>query len=375
MLSKEWIEECWSKLDKKLSKTAVSSYDKIPYTTVNGVHDDKSAKDAEGEGISWWTNGFWSALMVLMYAGTKKQQYLDTARHGMDIMDGALYKFDGLHHDVGFMWNISAGMDYRLTGDEKERNRFLIAVNHLMGRYNCCGGFLKAWNGKANDGIVIIDSMMNIPLLYRAAQELDDEHYAMAAVKHADKAMTYHVRPNGICNHINEYDPHTGEFIKSHKGQGYSENSAWTRGQSWGLYGFALSYRYTKKKEYLETAERIADCFITNIKKSDWLPLCDFMQPETPLLYDSTAGACASCGLLELAELVPEKSDFYNDAACRIIKAMEEKFCDWSEEEDSILQYGTEAYGWGHHMPIIYGDYFFAEAIYRLKGFDSSILW
>ena len=78
---------------------------------------------------------------------------------------------------------------------------------------------------------------------------------------------------------------------------------------------------------------------------------------------------------MELAELVPEKSDFYNDAACRIIKAMEEKFCDWSEEEDSILQYGTEAYGWGHHMPIIYGDYYFAEAIYRLKGFDSSILW
>ena len=124
MNEKQWAKEIWEKLDKKLSRTAVSSYDKIPYTTENGVHDNRYGSEK-----SWWTNGFWPALMILMYAGTKKEQYLKTARHGMDMMDDALMTYKGLHHDVGFMWNISSGTDYQLTGDEKEKNRFQLNHN------------------------------------------------------------------------------------------------------------------------------------------------------------------------------------------------------------------------------------------------------
>lgn len=371
-MDKKQIQECWEKLDKKLSRTAVSSYDKIPYTTENGVHDDMLQKDK-----SWWTNGFWPALMILMYSATKNEQYLKTARHGLDLLDDALFTYEGLHHDVGFMWNISAGVDYRITGDTKAKNRFLIAVNHMMGRYNCEGEFFRAWNGN-NDkaGWAIIDCMMNIPLLYRASEELEDKRFEMAARKHADKTMKYHVRPDGSCNHINEYNPLTGEFMKAHGGQGCDENSSWTRGQAWGVYGFALSYRYTNNTKYLDTAKRIAHYFIVNAQASDWRVLCDFKQPKEPVIYDSTAAAIAACGLLEIADYVSVyEKELYVSAAVNLIKKLYEEFCDWTEVEDSILQKGTEAYTRGIHMPIIYGDYFFAEAIYRLMGFDASILW
>ena len=372
---KEFAKETWEKLDKKLSHTAIKSYDKIPYTSINGVHDDRT------DDICWWTNGFWSALMTLMYAATKKEQYIKTARHSMDKMDKALMDYDGLHHDVGFMWNISSGMDYRITGDKKERNRFLLAANHLMGRFNKDAGFIRAWNdwaeGQCVKGWAIIDCMMNTPLLYRAAQEIKDDRFSMVANAHADKTMKYHVRADGSCNHINEYDPKTGEFVKTHTGQGMYEGSSWSRGQAWGLYGFALSYRYTKNKEYLDTAKRMAHYFIACASKTNWLTQCDFRQPLDEELYDTTAGACAACGLLEIADSVPESEKaLYFDGAVNILKALE-KECDWTDKEDAILLKGTERYAdkKGHHIPIIYGDYFFAEGIYRLMGYDTSILW
>lgn len=365
------IEAIWEKIDKKLSRTAVSSFDFIPYTTVDGKHTHRNE-----EYICAWTNGFWSALMMLMYIGTKNEQYLKTARNGMDILDEAFTMTQKLHHDVGFMWNISSGVDYRVTGDLKEKNRFVLAANCLMSRYNIAGKFLQAWNDPGTEGWVIIDCMMNIPLLYRASQELGDERFAMIANAHADTAMCYHVREDGSCNHINEYSPITGEFIKSHAGQGYADDSSWSRGQSWGIYGFALAYRYTKNAAYLNTAKKIAHYFIANVQKTDWVALCDFRQPAGEELYDTTASACAACGLLEIAQYVPEnEKDLYISAAKKMLEALESKHCNWEESEDSILQNGTEAYIRGHHMPIIYGDYFFVEGIYRLMGFDSSVLW
>lgn len=373
-MDKTFVEECWGRLDKKLSRTALASYDKIPYTTINGVHTDKT-----NENISWWTNGFWPALMLIMYSGTRKEQYLATCRHAMDKLDKALFTFDGLHHDVGFMWNISSGADFRLTGDMTQRNRFLLAANALMGRFNVDGGFLRAWNsgGRAVQGWTIIDSMMNIPLLYRAAVEVEDERFAMVANRHADKTMKDHIRDDGSVYHIIVHDPFTGEVLNPRGGQGCDENSSWTRGQAWALYGFALAYKHTKNEAYLNTAKRVAHYFMSCAARTNWVIPCDFRQPEGEELYDTTAGACAACGLLEIADHIPgcEKS-LYVDAAVNMLKALE-KDCDWTDTEDSILQKGTEAYNNKpqHHIPIIYGDYFFAEGIYRLMGFDTSILW
>ncbi len=366
--NKKWFNEVWEKLDKKLAAVAKRSFDKIPYTAVDGVHDDKSK-----EHISWWTNGFWPGLMWIMYDGTKKDVYKDTAINAEKILDGALEEYNGLHHDVGFMWHISSGLHYRLLGDKQSRVRTLYAANVLAGRYNIDGKFITAWNGKSQQGWTIIDSMMNIPLLYWASREIGDARFERIAKAQADMAMRDHVRPDGSVVHIVSHDTQTGDVIETFGGQGYEVGSSWSRGQAWAVYGFALSYLHTGDEKYLDTAKKVANYFIAACC-DDYLPKCDFRSPEEPVIYDSTAGAITACGLIELSKHVGEhEKGMYLNAAVKMLKAMEEKFCNWEENVDYIVGYGTERYGSGEHMPIIYGDFYFAEAIYMLRGGEIKI--
>ncbi len=368
--SQQWINETWGKIDDKLSRTSVKSRNKIPYSTKNGEHDTRT----EGADILWWTNGFWGGLMWLMYEGTKKDCYKITAETSEKLMDGCFNYMDRLHHDVGFMWHILSGANYRLTGNQDSRNRNLLAAMTLMSRYNVEGNFIRSWNGKwggeDNDGWTIIDCMMNIPLLYWASKEIGDDRFKSLAIRYADMAMRDHVRADGSVNHIVVHDTQVPDtVIETKGGQGYAVGSSWSRGTAWALYGFVLSYIHTKEQKYLDTAKRVAHYFIANVANTEWLPLLDFRQPETPVYHDSTAGAIAACGLIEIAKNCPEfEKDMYLSAAIKMLKAMEKNWCNWSESEDSILQMGSEMYGRGVHEPIIYGDYFFVEAVLKLRG-------
>lgn len=370
--NKTWIDGVWDKLDKKLSRTAVKSRDKLPYTTKNGVHNDCS----KGKGILTWTNGFWGGLMWQMYVGTNKDCYKLTAEASETMLDEAFRYMDSWHHDVGFMWHITSGVHYQLTGNVASKNRNLIAAMSLMSRYNVDGNFIRCWNGKKDgedvSGWSIIDCMMNIPILYWASREIGDPRFARVAMRHADMSMRDHVREDGSVNHIVVHDTEKADTVLGfRKGQGYAEDSCWSRGASWALYGFVISYIHTKKQKYLDTAKKVAEYFIAETEKTGWLPRLDFRQPETPAYYDSTAGAIAACGLIELAKIVDEKEkEKFLSAAVNVLKEMEKRWCDWTEEEDSILQMGSEMYTNGIHMSIIYGDYFFAEAILKLKGTD-----
>lgn len=367
--NKQWIDTTWEKLDEKLSRTAVKSRYKIPYTTINGEHDDRS----KGEDILWWTNGFWGGLMWQMYVGTGKECYKVTAEESENLLAGAFNYVDNLYHDVGFMWHITSGVNYRLTRNISSKNCNLITAMSLMSRYNVDGNYIRAWNGSETDGWTIIDCMMNINQLYWASEEIGDSRFTKIAMRHADMSIRDHVREDGSVNHIVVHDTEKADTVLEVKaGQGYSETSCWSRGAAWALYGFILSYIHTKAERYLETAKKVADYFIKETEKTAWLPRLDFCQPETPLYYDSTAGAIASCGLIELAKNIDNevKKEKYLSAAINILKAMEKNWCDWTETEDSILQMGSERYTDGIHMPIIYGDYFFTEAILKLKGTD-----
>ncbi len=371
----EWIDEIWQRLDRKLSRTAASSFDKIPYTTKNGVHDSR-----DGEKSYWWTNGFWGGLMWLMYAGTQKECYRLTAERSEKKMDTAFGMIDRLHHDVGFMWHIMSGASYRLTGNSESRTRNLIAAMMLASRYNITGDYIRAWNANGDEtkGWSIIDCMMNIPLLYWASDETGDDRFKKIAMRHADMSMRDHVRADGSVNHIVVHNPNTPEVLEVKAGQGYASDSCWSRGSAWALYGFILSYIHTREERYLDTAKKVANYFIANVSENNWLPLCDFRQPEIPVLYDSTAGTIAACGLIEIAKNVPDgEQKLYFTAALNMLKAMEKNWCNWEENEDAVLQMGTERYiehptdgQRGVHIPIIYGDYFFAEAIFKLKGFE-----
>jgi len=372
--NEKWIEETWNKVERKFSKVALRSREKLPYTAINGVHDDMDCGK-----VDWWTNGFWGGLMWLMYSETKKDVYKDTAVCSEKLLDEALKDYKCLHHDVGFMWHILSGAHYRLLKNEASCNRNLYAAATLASRFNIDGGFIRAWNGEGTEGKTIIDSLMNLPLLYWASEEIGDDRFKRIAMRHADMALCDHIHADGSVSHIVEHNVDTGEFIKTHTGQGYSENSCWSRGCAWAIYGMVLSYTYTGKKEYLDAAVNTADYFIKNCAATDYKTLVDFCQPPQPIYYDSTAGVCAACGMIEIAKHVSEdKAREYTESAIKILKATDENFCDYDENTDALVLYGTERYPragtQGVHIPIIYGDFFFVEAMLKLKG-SSFLIW
>ena len=369
---REWAEGIYEKLKTKIKAECTRLGSGIPYIPRDGRYHDLETP----EQIFWWTNGFWPGMLWQMYHACKDEQFRSTAEALVKRFDQALELFEGLHHDLGFMWLHTAVADYRLTGNMDSRRRGLHAANLLAGRYNPAGRFIRAWNGDRT-GWIIIDCMMNIPLLYWASREMEDPRFKMIAQNHAQTTMDILVRPDGSCNHIAILSPETGECLDLPGGQGFASGSSWSRGQAWALYGFALSSLHTSEIRYLDTAKKIAHYVIANSAKNEWLPLVDFRSPAEPVKYDSTSAMISACGLLEIAAQAGEfESALYYEAAIKLLKACEKAFADWNNETDGIIGKGTGSYHGGPkdtEVPIIYGDYFFTEAILRLLGKDFLI--
>ncbi|WP_347340565.1 glycoside hydrolase family 88 protein [Vagococcus allomyrinae] len=369
----EWANEILAKIDRKLTVEAERQGKKIPY-----IPDEQTGRYEGDLGQSdpvWWTNGFWSGMMWQMYHATGKELYKKTAEINEEVLDKAFDIYTGLHHDVGFMWLHTAVANFRLTGSERSKARGCHAAHLLAGRYNPRGKFIRSWN-RDRSGWVIIDSMLNIPLLFWAEKEIGDPRFRYIAEDHADKVMTDIVRPDGSVNHIAVFDPTNGELVETPAGQGYASGSSWSRGQAWAIYGFALSYRHTGKSGYLETAKKVAHYFISEVSKTDWVPLVDFRAPKEPVMFDTSAGMCAACGFLEIAKYVDEfEKALYIDAAINILRATESKYAIWALEKDGLIDFSTGSYHeerWTE-VPIIYADYYFVEAILRLLNKDFLI--
>ena len=378
--NREWIENTWEKVEKKLSRVAVKSRNKLPYTTIDGVHTDRSADSPE-----WWTNGFWGGMMWLMYQATGHEEYRRTAERCEELLDGVLMQYKKLDHDVGFMWHLTSGANYRITGNEASCNKNLFAAATLCSRYNVDGEYIRAWNARGNgdtrEGMSIIDCLMNLAQLYWASEELGDDRFKKIAMRHMDMSIRDHIREDGSVRHIVDHETDRPGVKRVLAGQGYSEDSCWSRGLAWAVYGSVISYIHTEKTEYLEIARKTADYFIEQAKKTAYLPVSDFGAPETPVYYDSTAGVCAVCGLLEIGKYTPgEEGIRYTREAINLLKACDEHFCNYEEDEDALVLMGTERYpllDWqrdGLHIPIIYGDFFFVEAMCKLKG-SSFLIW
>ena len=379
--NKKWAEELFAKIDTKLSHVTKRSFSKLP----DGV--DAQGRHVEKK-VDWWTNGFWGGLNLLMYNSTGNEDYLMTAHESERLLDGAFKNIDELHHDVGFMWHILSGANYRLTGDTASKMRNLACASILSSRFILGGNFIRAWNSPSSSyggntlNWTIIDTMMNLPLLYWASEEIGDDRFKRIAMAHADNAIKTHIRPDGSVAHIVEHDRETGELVKTYGGQGYAVGSSWSRGQAWALYGFALSYMHTGEQRYLDTAVRVANYFVTNCH-GDWLARVDFRAPNEPEWYDSTAGAIAAAGLLEIAKHLPgEQGGAYASAAVNMLKAMSERFLNLDPETDDLLDYGTVRYPKTEadfnnvnslvHISIIYGDFFFVEALLKLLGSEFN---
>jgi len=371
-----WAQDVSEKITHKMRIVAERNRHKIPYTTENGVFDDWTEKN-----ICFWTNGFWGGMMWQMYHATSDELYREIALEVEKKLDANLMDARRLDHDNGFKWLPTAVANYKLTGDDAALNRGLLAACNLAGRFNPAGNFIRAWNGDKAQGTAIIDCMMNLPLLYWAYEVNGDPKFLQMATAHANTAMKYFVREDGSVNHIVRFDPVTGEYIGTNGGQGYKEGSSWTRGQGWALYGFVMSYNHTGDMSYLNTAKKVANYFIANIPENNLIPI-DFRQPEDCTWEDSTATVIAACGMLELAkqlnslgELEQNESKVYKRAAMRLLKTLEKERCNWDENVDNIVEkcsveYDNEA----HEFTIIYGDYYFIEAIWKLTG-KELYLW
>lgn len=367
----EWIDDYLDKIATKVLAECKRMPDGIPYIPENGKYSDMADTD-----IAWWTNGFYPGMLWQLHAYTGKEMFMDQAERVEAQLDTALAEFIGLHHDVGFMWLHTAVANFRQTSSSPSRIRGLKAASLLASRFNLAGRFLRAWN-KEHTGWIIIDSMMNIPLLYWASQELRDPRFKQLAIAHADTVQSNLIRPDGSSGHIASFDAESGEFIELIGGQGYDAQSAWSRGQAWALYGFALSYKHTKRPDYLETALRTANYFIANISETEYVPRIDFKAPATTNDTDTSAGLIACCGLLEIAKFVPEcQQALYRNAAIKMVKAILENYCDFDPLTDGIVQGGTVAYHdlEGRNVSLIYSDYYLVECLLKLKG-EVLDLW
>lgn len=361
-----WADKVAGKIYEKVKMSARRSKDKIPYLSVDGIFDDWSGN------ISWWTNGFYCGQLWQLYHAYGDEIFCKTAENIEDKLDKSLMDYMGMDHDSGFKWLLTSVANYKETGSKRSKNRALLAASNLAGR------FIRAWNDKGDGstaGWAIIDCMMNLPLLYWASKETNDPRFAQIAKAHADTAAKAFIRENGSINHIVQFDVNTGNITGTLGGQGKETGSSWTRGQAWAIYGFALSYRHSGNKYYLETAKKAAGYFISCIPVSGIIPV-DFCQDKELMWEDSTAAAIAACGMLEIEMHVKEEEkELFHKKAIKLLKTLEEKRSNWNTDADYILENGSVAYNdEKHNFPVIYGDYYFTEAIFKLCG-KELFMW
>jgi len=321
-----------------------------------------------------WTEGFFPGTCWYMYELTREDKWKNAAFDLQKLFVD--HRFYTTNHDLGFVFNCSFGHSYQILKDEQRKEALLDAANSLITRFNPVVGCIQSWDvdggWQAERGWqfpVIIDNMMNLELLFEASKLSGDQKYYDIAVTHALTTLKNHYRDDVSSYHVIDYDTLTGEIRNRHTAQGFANESAWARGQAWGLYGFTTCYRYTKDKVFLEQAEKIA-FFILNHPNlpEDKIPYWDFDAPNIPDEYrDVSAAAITASALLEL-DLLSDES--YKEVAVSIIDNLssDEYLAKAGENHDFLLKHsvGSIPHGAEIDVPLSYADYYYIEAIYRL---------
>ncbi|WP_242985357.1 glycoside hydrolase family 88 protein [Vallitalea okinawensis] len=360
-----YLQELWGALQVKIDRMVKEN--KSAHVSAEGVYDNIP--------VDWWTSGFWPGILWIMYDMTKKKEYHNAAWEWDVRIEQCFIEESRLHHDVGFQFLPTAVIKHKITGDQDARRRGLQAANFLSGRFNIAGNYLRAWNDQ--NGWAIIDSSMNISLLFWAAEEIGDPRFKHIAKAHADTVLKNFIREDGSVCHIASFDAESGEFIESLGGQGYDPHSAWSRGQAWAIYGMANTYKYTGEVRYLRAAQKVAHFFLAALP-DDYVPYWDFRVPNfdgEP--RDTSAAACAASGLIEIANHLPEQEGrMYKKAAKRIIHSLTNHYATWDQPEyEGLLRegVGNRVKNKNVNVSLIYGDYFYIEAIAKLLGWENNI--
>jgi unsaturated chondroitin disaccharide hydrolase len=320
-----------------------------------------------------WTSGFFAGNLWYMYALTKDKKWLQKAQAFTVNIEQE--KTNGATHDMGFKMYCSFGNGYRFEGTPQYKAILIEAARTLTTRFNPTVGCIRSWDQfkKVWGYPVIIDNMLNLELLFWAFKETKDSTFYKVAVSHANTTMTNHFRPDFSSYHVIDYDPETGNVKQRNTHQGYAHESAWARGQSWGLYGYTMCYRETGDKKYIHHAENIANFILKNPNlPNDLVPYWDYNAPNIPNApRDVSAATIMASAFYELSILVPKKAKFYRQKADKIMKNITEKYTAPSNTNKGFLLTNST----GHfpnnseiNVPIVYADYYYLEALWRKKN-------
>ena len=333
-----------------------------------------------------WTTGFWTGEVWLAYEHSKEEKYKEAGLLQANSFAQRLKEeIDINHHDLGFLYSLSCVAAYKLTGNEQAKETAILAANKLAERYRDKGHFIQAWGDpKQENHRLIIDCLLNLPLLYWATEVTGESRYADIAKAHINTSLNNIMREDKSTYHTYFFDINTGEPLKGVTHQGYRDDSAWARGQAWGIYGVALSYRYTKEEKYVQTFKDITDFFIEKLPK-DLVPYWDFdFGDDSDQPKDSSAAAIAACGMLEMAKhLEKDDANYYTDVAYRIVKSLVDHYSvkDPKISNGQLLHsvYAKKSpYNTCNDRGVdecsTWGDYFYFEAITRLVK-DWQLYW
>ena len=323
-------------------------------------------------GAKNWTSGFFPGSLWYMYEYSQDEKFKDAAIKWTEAVSEN--QFNTGTHDVGFIINCSYGNGKRLTGNEAYGPVMVQTAKSLMTRYNETVGCTKSWDwSKEWKFPVIIDNMMNMELLFEASKLSGDESFKNAAIDHAKTTMKNHYRPDNSSYHVVDYDPETGEVLEKVTHQGINAESAWSRGQAWGLYGYTVCYRETKDPAFLQHADKIADFIIHHPRTpDDLIPYWDYDAPGIPNEpRDASAAAIVASALLELSTYSQENAELYAGYAEKLLVSLssDEYLAKPGTNNNFLLKHCT-----GHKTqdsevdgPLVYGDYYFLEALLRYK--------
>lgn len=342
---------------------------------------------------NYWTTGFWTGEIWLAYEYALKKDPQAAAK----LKEAALIQVESFlnridnkievdHHDMGFLYSPSCVAAYKLTGDKKAFEAAVKAADQLITRYHPVGEFIQAWGpmNEPDNYRLIIDCLLNLPLLYWASEETGDPKYSEIAEKHIHTAIANVIREDFSTWHTFFFDMNTGAPSHGATCQGYKDGSAWARGQAWGIYGCALAYKYTKRDSYIDLFRGVTKYFLEHLPK-DMVPFWDLCftdgddQPR-----DSSSASIAACGMLEMSKSLPEEeAALYTDIAKKMMMSV---YADYAVK-DTKLSNGLVMHStYSNHSPYntcnhygvdecnSWGDYFYMEALTRLYK-DWDLYW
>jgi rhamnogalacturonyl hydrolase YesR len=324
-----------------------------------------------------WCSGFFPGELWFMYEYTGEEKWKELAHHQTILLERE--KCNGKTHDMGFKMFSSYGNGYRLTGDSAYREVLIQSAKTLSTRFKPAVGCIRSWDNVRSywKCPVIIDNLINLELLFWASKETGDSTFYHIAVSHAETTLKNHFRPDNSSYHVVDYDIETGKVLQKQTHQGLNDESAWSRGQAWGLYGYTFCYRETGKPEFLEQARKIADYIFSHPHlPADLIPYWDYDAPGIPdEPRDVSAATCTASALYELAGLDPENAAKYTQWADTIIENISRYYrADLYSNQGFLLLHSTggKILGFEIDAPLIYADYYYLEALLRKNSKNNK---